>query len=87
MTETDKDTLLQAARVLNDAGAQELAHRLEAMTKDRERMAIPGVEANPQFDNWVDSLHPRHWARYDLGACRLGFEAAQRNTELTSKEE
>lgn len=30
---------------------------------------------NPQFDAWVKSLPPAYWARYDLSACRIGFEA------------
>lgn len=34
------------------------------------------VETNPQFDAWVASLPATHWAKYDLSACRLGWEAA-----------
>lgn len=31
---------------------------------------------NPEFRAWVDSLPAKHWAKYDLSACRLGWEAA-----------
>jgi hypothetical protein len=27
------------------------------------------------FDEWRDSLPEKHWARYDLSACKLGFDA------------
>jgi len=33
-------------------------------------------EANPEFTAWCDTLPEKHWARYDLSACRLGWEAA-----------
>jgi hypothetical protein len=31
---------------------------------------------NPEFDAWVASLPPTYWARYDLSAVRIGWEAA-----------
>lgn len=31
---------------------------------------------NPEFRNWVESLCPTYWARYDLSAARIGWEAA-----------
>lgn len=31
---------------------------------------------NPDFRAWVDSLPPTYWARYDLSAARIGWEAA-----------
>lgn len=37
----------------------------------------PGREPLPEFDAWVAKLDPKHWARYDLAACRLGWEAAR----------
>ncbi len=32
---------------------------------------------NPEFDAWVASLPPTYWARYDLSAVRIGWEAAK----------
>lgn len=29
-----------------------------------------------RFDKWRDSLPKEHWARYDLSACKLGWDAA-----------
>lgn len=31
---------------------------------------------NADFRAWVDSLPPSYWARYDLSAARVGWEAA-----------
>ncbi len=31
---------------------------------------------NPAFRNWAHSLPPTYWARYDLSAARIGWEAA-----------
>lgn len=31
--------------------------------------------ADPAFDAWVKTLPEKHWAKYDLSACRLGWEA------------
>lgn len=31
---------------------------------------------NLEFEAWRDSLPEKHWAKYDLSACRLGWEAA-----------
>jgi hypothetical protein len=33
---------------------------------------------NPDFRAWVDSLPPAYWARYDLSAARIGWEAASK---------
>jgi hypothetical protein len=30
-----------------------------------------------EFDKWVDSLPSKHWAKYDLSACCLGFNAGR----------
>lgn len=30
---------------------------------------------NPEFEAWVATLPKTHWAKYDLSACRLGWEA------------
>ena len=32
---------------------------------------------SPEFELWVASLPKNYWARYDLSACRLGWEAAR----------
>lgn len=32
---------------------------------------------NPEFNAWRESLPPAYWARYDLSACRIGWEAAK----------
>ena len=32
---------------------------------------------NPEFDAWVASLPDTYWARYDLSAVRIGWEARQ----------
>ena len=31
---------------------------------------------NADFRTWVDSLPPSYWARYDLSAARIGWDAA-----------
>lgn len=33
------------------------------------------------FDEWVKSLPAKHWAKYDLSACKVGWEARQANIE------
>jgi hypothetical protein len=34
-----------------------------------------------KFDLWVATLEPNHWAKYDLSAVRLGWEAAMDSAE------
>ena len=34
---------------------------------------------NPEFREWVGSLPPTYWSRYDLSAARIGWEAAYDN--------
>lgn len=34
------------------------------------------MDTNPDFREWVHSLPPTYWARYDLSAARIGWEAA-----------
>jgi hypothetical protein len=29
------------------------------------------------FEQWAHSLPPSHWAKHDIGACRLGWEIAK----------
>lgn len=38
--------------------------------------ADSGRAVDAQFDAWRDSLPATYWARYDLSACRLGWDAA-----------
>lgn len=35
----------------------------------------PFLEPNPEFTAWAATLDPKHWSKYDLSACRLGWEA------------
>jgi hypothetical protein len=37
----------------------------------------PNPETNAEFDAWVASLPAKSWAKYDLSACRLGWDAAR----------
>ena len=34
---------------------------------------------NPEFREWVRSIPPTYWSRYDLSAARIGWEAAYDN--------
>jgi len=36
-----------------------------------------GTEYNEAWEAWKAQMPAKHWAKYDLSACRLGFEAAQ----------
>lgn len=36
---------------------------------------------SPEFDAWVKSLPPTYWARYDLSAARIGWEAGKKSSE------
>ena len=40
---------------------------------------------NPEFRAWVDSLPPTYWARYDLSAARIGWEAAGKFIQSNAK--
>ena len=40
----------------------------------------------PEFRAWVDSLPPTYWARYDLSAARIGWEAARKFYSENAKE-
>ena len=50
-------------------------HRLA--TAPAPMVGIPQVppDSNPSFDEWKATLPPKSWARYDLSAARLGWEA------------
>lgn len=37
---------------------------------------ITGEFRDAAFLAWRDRLPPTHWSKYDLSACRLGFDAA-----------
>lgn len=43
------------------------------------------LEVDPNFEDFVRSLDPKHWARYDLSAVRLGWEA-RKQFEAETKE-
>ena len=34
------------------------------------------TERNPAFRAWVETFPDEHWAKKDLSACRLGWDAA-----------
>jgi hypothetical protein len=34
------------------------------------------TKPNPAFEEWKATMPATHWAKYDLSACRLGWEAA-----------
>lgn len=40
--------------------------------------------SNPEFDAWVKSQSPTYWARYDLSAARIGWEAAMTKQKGTT---
>lgn len=42
-------------------------------------------ESSPDFDTWVASLPATYWARYDLSAARIGWEAARKFYDANSK--
>lgn len=44
-------------------------------------------EKDDQFDTWVKSLPEKYWARYDLSACRLGWEAYKQISRLGVSDE
>ena len=39
-----------------------------------------------RFDKWVESLPASHWAKYDLSACRLGWDAATNAADRVIKD-
>lgn len=47
----------------------------ELITLDATKTTL--LSSSPEFEAWVASLDPKHWAKYDLGACRLGWEAGR----------
>lgn len=42
-------------------------------------------DPNSAFDAWVKSMPDTHWAKHDLSACRLGWEAARRMVVLADQ--
>jgi hypothetical protein len=46
-------------------------------TIDEKALAALMLEPSEEFTAWTKTLDPKHWARYDLSACRLGWEAAK----------
>jgi hypothetical protein len=47
----------------------------ETDTDAFDRLAQIMLENNPTFRAWVETMPDKHWAKYDLMACRLGWEA------------
>lgn len=45
-----------------------------------EKLKVP----NAEFDAWVASMPAKHWSKYDLSACRLGWEAGRRVSSAPS---
>jgi len=33
------------------------------------------------FDEWVETLPAKHWAKYDLAACRVGWDAGRASAD------
>lgn len=56
------------------------------MKKRTQNHELP-LDLPGNFRAWVESLPPEHWARYDLSACRLGWEAALKQTVAQSGDE
>ena len=67
--------------------AYELARALVEMAdaepkQERPNKGDPMLDAvlkvrSAEFDAWVKSLPSVYWARYDLSACRIGWEAGR----------
>lgn len=62
---------------------------IEALTKRFTKLDKPKYSGDPMLDAvlgttnedfraWVESLPPTYWARYDLSAARIGWEAASK---------
>jgi hypothetical protein len=62
---------------------------IEALTKRFTKLDKPKYSGDPMLDSvlgetnedfraWVESLPPTYWARYDLSAARIGWEAASK---------
>ena len=39
---------------------------------------------DPEFREWVESLPEKHWAKYDLSAARLGWDAAKKKYKVAT---
>ena len=45
------------------------------------------TERNPAFRAWVETFPDEYWAKKDLSACRLGWDAAtQRCSDIAKKQ-
>lgn len=42
------------------------------------------MKEDPEFRAWVDSMPDKYWAKYDLGACHLGWFAARERTPAST---
>lgn len=43
-----------------------------------EHFTSPLAHENPEFTAWVKTVEPQMWAKFDLSAARIGWEAARR---------
>jgi hypothetical protein len=52
------------------------------MANQETKEAIDKADpAGVEFREWVATLPKKHWAQYDLAACRLGWDAAKKLAE------
>lgn len=42
-------------------------------------------EDNPEFNSWVEKQPKNYWAKYDLSALRIGFEAGAKYSKTTQQ--
>jgi hypothetical protein len=87
---------IEAARMLRFHG-EEMERQRDNLAKKFTRLDKPKysgdpmldavlADTNPDFRAWVDSLPPTYWARYDLSAARIGWEAARKFISENVKE-
>jgi hypothetical protein len=47
----------------------------QAQVEEISRCQFMGTKNDPLWAKFVETLPQKHWARYDIGATRLGWEA------------
>ncbi len=72
----------RCVEVVEKSDYDKVAKRFTNLDKPRHS-ADPMLDSvmmvrNPDFEAWVASLPDTYWARYDLSAARIGWEAARR---------
>lgn len=65
--------------------------RQQAEPAPRPNKGDPMLDAvlktpSAEFDAWVKSLPYTYWARYDLSACRVGWEAGRAQPRITAEQ-